>query len=389
MTGLKTKLCNIGRDPKKYARVVNAPIFRTSTFVYDDIDEFLQDDSPVHTDVTYGRTGTPTVFELESAINELSESKYTLITCSGLAAIVITIMSVCKAGDHVLIPDNTYKCTKRFAHEELERFGISYSYYNPISLDSVKAGMTDKTRVLFIESPGSGTFELQDVKELASFAKKYGIVTISDNTWATPINYNPLKCGVDIMIMSLTKYFCGHADIIAGSISCNNDEMYKHIKRTHLNFGMNASPDDAYLMLRSLRTLSLRLSAHFQSALKVAQFLESHPCVLQVLYPPLPSSASHNIWKRDYTGASGVMSFALKQEYQSQVKKFIGKLKIFKIGLSWGCFESLIVPYMLTDLINGSARVVSPNLMRLNIGLETTEDLIQDLSNALEYIKRI
>ncbi len=380
----ETLLCSIGRDPAKYFRNVNTPIFRTSTFIYDDLDEFLKDELPLHTDTTYARSTNVTNKELADAISVLYNVHHTEVTSSGLSSVVCALMSVLRAGDHLLIPDTAYKCTKRFVEDELEKCGISFSYYNAMDVESIS--IKDNTKVMFIEAPGSGTFEVPNLSELMAIAKSYNIITIFDNTWATPLYCNPFEFGADIVVMSLSKHISGHADLILGSVSTNDDLLARSLHRTYINFAPNAGPDDAFLALRGLRSLSQRLKYQQENANEVISFLSEHKCVFDILSPTYIHSSSYNNWKRYFTGASGVLSFALKKNDMESTKKFINSLKIIKVGLSWGGYESLIVPYKLDALENSEDRLKAKLYMRLSCGLEHASDLINDLESALSNL---
>lgn len=382
---INTKLLYLGRDPKKYDRCVNAPIYRTSTFIYDTVEEFFRDEEPFHTDLAYGRSGTRTMHELENAITNLEGADYSLLTASGMSAIILALLSFLKAGDHALIPDTAYKCTKRFVEEEFERLGISYTYYNPNLTDGIRELIKPNTRVLYFESPGSGTFEIQDIPALVAIAKEHNLTTMLDNTWATPLFFRGMEHGVDIIIQSLSKYFSGHADVLMGAISFKRSHQ-PAISARFRNYGSITSPDNAYLVLRGLRTLHLRLARHSESALKVAQWLEKQPYVVEVMYPALKSSKYNELWKRYYSGATGVFGVALKRTDKDALYKCINELQYFGVGLSWGGFESLILPY---DLQTPSAAKRAPNgnYIRLNIGLESAQDLIDDLSKSLKNLE--
>ncbi len=384
MESIETSLLYIGRDPKKYNRCVNTPIYKSSTFIYETVEEFMRDEKPFHTDLTYGRSGTSTIHELESAISSLERSEHSLLTSSGMSAIILSLLSSLKAGDHALIPDTAYKCTKRFVEQEFPRLGISYTYYDPNLTDGIKDLILPTTRLLYLESPGSGTFEIQDIPTLTKVANAHNLLTVLDNTWATPLFFRGMDHGVDIVVQSLTKYISGHADVIMGAISFNNKHEL-NIKARFRNYGAIPCPDNAYLVLRGLRTLHTRLMRHSESALTVAEWLEKQPYVVEVMYPALKSSKYNELWKRDYSGASGVFGVALKRIDKDALYKCINELQYFGIGLSWGGFESLILPY---DLQPPSAAMRAPhgNYIRLNIGLESAQDLIDDLNKSLKNL---
>ncbi|MFN5383013.1 MAG: trans-sulfuration enzyme family protein, partial [Alphaproteobacteria bacterium] len=347
---IRTKLCNLGRNPSKHFRTVNTPIYKTSTYVYETMDEFIRDSQPFHTDATYGRSGTPTSHALQDAIKAIEGSQFCTLTASGLSSIVIAVLGLVKAGEHILVPDTAYKCSHRFFDEELTRLDISFDYYDATITDEIIPMIRSNTKLLFLESPGSGTFEVQDFRALCKIAKDHNLLTIADNSWATPLFLNPFDLGVDVCVMSLTKYFSGHSDLLMGSISCNDLQIHNNIHRAFLNYASAPSPDDAFLVLRGLRTLKTRLDYHEKSALEVAQFLEAHPKVERVMHPALESNKGYEIWKRDFTGSTGLFSFKPYNNNEKELHKFIESLNFFSIALSWGCFESLIMPYKLSQL---------------------------------------
>lgn len=385
MSKKETDLLYIGRDPKKYSKCVNTPIYRSSTFIYETVEEFLADEAPAHTDIAYGRSGTPTISELEDALATLDHTDHCIVTSSGMSAICIAILSFARSGDHILMPDNAYKCSRRFADEELLKLGIECTYYNPNLTDGLLELIQPNTSVIVMESPGSGTYEVQDVPAICKIAKEHNITTILDNTWATPLYFNGIEHGVDVIVQSLTKYISGHADIIMGAI-CFNSKHNEAIRSTFRNYGAISNPDSAYLALRGLRTLSVRLEHHRRSALEIATWLEKHDKVEKVMHPALPSAETNRLWKRDFRGSTGVFGVVLKKTDISSLYKAINMLQFFGIGLSWGGYESLIIPYDLHKSASISKRIPEGNCIRLNIGLENTEDLLQDLDKVLKKI---
>ncbi|MCE2992142.1 MAG: cystathionine beta-lyase [Candidatus Jidaibacter sp.] len=387
MTTKSTSLLYLGRDPKKYDKCVNTPIYKSSTFIYESVEDFLREDSPFHTDATYGRSGTTIIHELEDAISTLEGADHTILTSSGMSAIILALLSFLQAGDHVLIPDATYKCTKRFVEEEFPRLGIEYTYYNPNLTEGIRSLIKQNTKAVYMESPSSGTFEIQDIAKLTSITKEYGLISILDNTWATPLFFQGMQHGVDVIVQSLSKYFSGHADVIMGAISYKNPN-HDFIRSRFRNYGAIASPEDAYLVLRGLRTLSVRLNQHYISGMAVARWLEEQPYVAQVMHPALPTFKHHHLWKQYYTGAAGVFGVVLKKSDKEPLYKCINELKYFGIGLSWGGFESLIIPYELQTL-SIRTRVMEGNYIRLNIGLESAQDLIDDLDKSLKNLNYI
>ncbi len=386
MTTLQTDLLKLGRNSKKYQGMVNPPIYRTTTKIYENIEELWQDEVPIHTSIAYGRSGTPTVKELEKAASELDQVNNAIATTTGMSAIAICFHSFLKAGDHLLISDAVYKCTRRFVDEELVKSGITATYYEPAIGVEIEELITPQTRMIYMESPGSGTMEVQDVPLLTSIAKKHGIITVIDNSWATPVFFKPFQQGVDIAIQSMTKYISGHSDNFLGII-CAIDTVFKPIYATAINYGAAPSPDSCYMALRGLRTLYVRLKQHEASAIKVAKWLKTNPEVLSVMHPALPESTGHAIWKRDFTGSSGLFSFAVKADGE-KIKLFMNSLKVFSIGLSWGGYESLLIPYKLHGLRNLTKNLLNDAYyFRIHVGLEDPEDLIDDLRKAFTYFK--
>lgn len=382
---IQTLLTRLGNNPKKYLRSLNTPLFRTSTVVYKTVEEFLKFNAPVHTDGTYGRTGTPTVHELQNALAKLDNADECIVVSSGMNAITLSLLTFLNSGDHLLISDAVYPCTKRFIEEEFRRFNIEYTFYSVDSNPSeIRKLVQHNTKVLFLESPASGTFEVQDIPSIVKVAKENRIVTIFDNSWATPIYFQPFDHGIDVTIQSLTKYISGHSDLILGAITFKKKH-YKKLHRTFLNFGTIPSPEICSLILRSLKTLHVRVEQQNKNGLIVAKWLEKQVKVAKVLHPALTSFSSHKLWKRDFLGSTGTFAFVLHNCNKKDVYKFINKLKLFKIGLSWGGYESLIIPYN-PDRISNNNSLLTEFHVRIHIGLESPNDLIDDLDKALKYL---
>mgnify|MGYP002787300727 FL=1 len=393
----ETKLIHIGRNPKQHSGSVNPPIYQTSTIVFSTLEDYKKANKGIASyedefgdqqiDCGYGITGTPTTFALQKAISELEGSDYSWIVPSGLSAISTAILSFVESGDHILVADTVYGPTRRFCNKSLKKLGVETEYYDPLIGSNIKKLIRKNTRLIFLESPGSLTFEMQDVPAITKVARSNNIITIIDNSWATPLYYQPLKNGCDVSIQAITKYISGHADILLGSISANKKHQAR-INSCYRNYGIHVSPYACSQVLRGLRTLDVRLKRHEESALKVSQFLESHKKVTRVLYPPLPSDPGYKLWKRDFSGANGLLSFVLDKEYKdSQIAKFINKLKYFSIGSSWGGYESLIVHF---DPRNEVRSVTNwrdnRTCIRIHVGLENSEDLIKDLETGLKRL---
>ena len=380
MTRKETKVVQAGREPSLHAGAVNTPVYRVSTVLFPDVETMRNGSQPY----TYGRRGTPTTRALEGAICELEGGARTVLFPSGLSACTIAILTACGAGDHLLMTDSAYGPTRLFCDRIANRFGIKTTYFEPLAGKKIAAQFRPETKAIFLESPGSYTFEVQDVPAIAAEAHKHGIAVILDNTWATPLNFNAFKHGVDLSVQAATKYLGGHADIMLGSITANAD--YKdRLVQIHGDMGMCSSGDEAFLALRGLRTLSIRLKRHQESAIELATWLKARPEVARVLYPPLHDDPGHAIWKRDFTGACGLFGVVLHPVPDKTIDSMIDGLKLFSIGFSWGGFESLIVPAHCHRAF--PLKLEGP-LLRLHIGLEDVEDLKADLAEGFERLRR-
>jgi cystathionine beta-lyase len=328
----------------------------------------------------YGRRGTPTTEALELALQELEGSQCAGVALvpSGLSAIATAFLSVVQAGDNVLVTDSAYGPTRNFCTQILSRLGVTTTYYDPGIGDAIGELIKPNTRLVYVEAPGSLSFEMQDVPAIAKAAKAKGALTLMDNTWATPLFFRPLDHGVDLVIQAGTKYIGGHSDLMLGTISANAGTLAA-LKNTVRYTGLHEAPDDTYLGLRGLRTLSIRLDRHYQSGLAVARWLEARPEVLRMLHPALPSHPGHAIWKRDFGGASGLFSMVLKPVPQKAYYAFIDTLELFGIGASWGGYESLAIPFDCTPLRTATRWQPGGPTVRFHIGLEAVEDLLADL----------
>lgn len=382
----ETQLVHLGRNPAKHSGMVNTPVYRGSTILFNKIEELVDLDKAVHTDMTYGRSGTHTVKDLQTAIAKLDGVNNCIVVSSGMNAIAITMLSFLQSGDHVLITESAYRCTTRFADEELPKLNIETTYYDPSIGSKIEELIKPNTKVIWLESPGSGTFEIQDIEAITKIAKDKGIITVIDNTWATSRFLNPFKYGVDVSVQSLTKYISGHSDIMLGSIS-STDEVFSQIYKTFRNYGTISCPDYCFLALRGLRTLDVRLKRHQENALIVAKWLEKNHLVEQVLHPALPNFVGHDLWKKYFTGSTGLFSFELKNCTQDKLYKFINSLELFGKGLSWGGFETLILPYKLNEKRALKTLKNGGHLVRVHIGLENPDDLVLDLNKALKNIE--
>ncbi|EKF20295.1 cystathionine beta-lyase [Nitratireductor pacificus] len=375
--GVNTRLAHTGNDPRAFFGFVNPPVVHASTVLFPDAETMASRGQKY----TYGTRGTPTSDALADAVNALEGAAGTIIVPSGLAAVTVPLLGFLSAGDHVLIVDSVYHPTRHFADTMLTRLGIEVTYYDPMIGAGLSALMQPNTKVVLTEAPGSGTFEMQDIPQIVAAAHKGGAVVMMDNTWATPLYYRPLDHGVDISIQAATKYPAGHSDILLGWVSAN-EACWERLLDAHGALGMCGAPDDVYQVLRGLRTMGVRLERHQASAFALARWLEDQPGVARVLHPGLESHPGHALWKRDFTGASGLFSIVLDGGGERQAHAFLNALRYFGLGYSWGGYESLAVHVSLGDRKVALAPKEGP-VMRLQIGLEDVDDLKADLSLGL------
>ena len=361
-------------------KVVNPPVWRASTILYDDT-AALKDGVKSNADGNwfYGRRGTPTQWALAEALTALdSNAAGTMLYPSGVAAVAGALLSVLKPGDHLLMVDSTYDPTSGLCNKFLARHGITTTYYDPLIGAGIEALITPATRAIFMESPGSLAFEVQDVPAIVAVAKKHGLVTLIDNSWATPLFLPTAAMGIDLSIIACTKYVVGHSDVMIGSVTASA-ATWDDLRATAQVLGQYVSPDDAYLALRGLRTLEVRLRQHQAAALEIAQWLRTRPEVAHVRHPALPECPGHAFFKRDFSGSTGLFSFTLAQ---GDPHKLVDALAHFGIGYSWGGFESLAVPAN-PALFRSATRWAGGTVIRLSIGLEDVRDLIDDLGQAI------
>ena len=377
-----TKIVTGGRSKALTGPVVNAPVWRASTHLYDDVAE-LEAGKKSNEDgrFFYGRRGSPTQWSLSEALTAMEPGAHgTMLYPSGVAAISCALLSVLNPGDVLLMTDNAYDPSRALADGFLKRFGVETRYFDPMTKD-IAGLFCERTKAILLETPGSLTFEVQDVPAICAEAKKRGVVTLLDNTWATPFFFTALAKGVDMSILAATKYIVGHSDVMLGSVTTHKG-LWAKLRQTAHQLGQVVSPDDAYLASRGLRTLAVRMRAHEASALKIALWLNDRPDVEAVLHPALPSCPGHNIWKRDFTGSSGLFSFVLKGG-NSKATAFVDALELFGIGYSWGGFESLALPVHPETCRSAVPWDKDRQLIRLQIGLEDVDDLIADIKAAL------
>ncbi|MHA6644614.1 cystathionine beta-lyase [Mesorhizobium sp. A623] len=379
--GTNTRLAHIGSNPRDYFGFVNPPVVHASTVLFPDAATLVSRAQKY----TYGTRGTPTTDALAQAMDTLEGSAGTIIVPSGLAAVTVPLLSFASSGDHVLIVDSVYGPTRHFADTMLVRLGVEVQYYDPRIGAEIGRLLKPNTTVVFTESPASNTFEVQDIPAIAKAAHAAGAIVMMDNTWATPLLFRPLDHGVDVSIHAATKYPAGHSDVLLGTVSAN-EACWPKLHDGFVTLGCCAGPDDVYQVLRGLRTMGVRLERHQKSALDLATWLEEQPGIARVLHPALPSHPDHELWKRDFSGSSGVFSIVLAGGGQKQQHAFLDAFQIFGLGYSWAGFESLAVPVFLGD------RTIPVSyegpLIRLQIGLEDVEDLKADLERGLSAAAR-
>ncbi len=380
--GIRTRLVTAGRNPDEQFGFINTPVYRGSTVLYPTMDALVHRKARY----TYGTKGTPTIASLESAWTDLTGAAGTIIVPSGLAAVTIALMATVKAGDHVLVTDSVYQPTRHFCDTMLKRMGVEVDYFDPLIGAGIATLMRDNTTVVFTETPGSQTFEVQDVPAIAEVAHSRGAVVLLDNTWATPLFYPPHARGADIAIEAGTKYLGGHSDLLIGLVSAN-ERWWPALRATFDAFGACAGPEDTFLALRGLRTMQLRLKEAERQALDLAAWLQTRPEVKRVLHPALPSCPGHEIWKRDFLGSSGVFSIVLQPASQKAVAAMLDGLELFGMGYSWGGFESLIIPFDCRSYRTASEWNPGGPCLRLQVGLEDLDDLKADLAEGFARLK--
>lgn len=382
-----TLLTTVGRDPAANFGIVNPPVYHASTVTFPNVAAMEAIGKQPFDAVYYGRHGTPTTFALQDAMAELDggQGRRGIACGSGVAAIDATLAAFVSAGDHLLVTDSAYDPTRRFCDEFLKKFGVETAYYDPMIGAGIATLMRPNTKAVLVEAPGSLTFEVQDIPAIAEAAHKVGAAVIMDNSWATPLLYKAFDHGVDVSIYSATKYIVGHSDAMMGVI-VTTPETFLQVRKSVAMFGAAPGPDDCYLALRGLRTLSVRLERHEKSAMKIAEWLKGRPEVAKVLHPAFADCPGHAIWKRDFTGSSGLFSIVLKPTSKAALTAMLDGMRLFAMGYSWGGYESLIIPVNPSAFRTAVPWSADGPLVRLHVGLEDVDDLIADLSDGFNRL---
>ena len=371
---------------------VNPPVVRASTIIFKSMQDIRKTQSkfrknPIGGHFDYGRQGTSTTYILQKILTKLEESYHVFLTPTGFGAIFLAIFSLVRPGDEILVSDPSYKPTRRFTEDFLKDFNITTIFYNPNDLDTLRNNISKNTKLIFVENPGSNTFDFQDLSKIIQIAKKHKIYTAMDNTWGTPYFLKPIKLGFDMSIVSATKYYSGHSDVMGGSLAVNK-RVFRKVQLADNVTGLRLGPDDAYLITRGLRTLDVRLDKHQDNAKKIAAFLSKYKKI-KLLYPFKKNSQNFRMWKKYYSGSSGLMGLKIKSKNKKSVTKFVNSLKLFGYGYSWGGFESLALHQ--TNFEIGKRNYLKlekdEHLVRLHIGLEDPKDIINDIKQALKHLK--
>jgi len=380
-----TLAAHLGRKPSRFLGAVNTPVFRASTIVFPTVAELEASTRGEHPGVTYGLHGLPTVRDLQAAVAELEGGAAAFAVPSGLTATTLPLLALLSAGDHVLVTDSVYGPTRRFCDLHLTRYGVEVDYYDPLAGAAIERSFRPNTKVVFTESPGSLTFEVQDIPAIAAVAHARGAKVVLDNTWATPLFFRAFDHGVDVSVHAATKYVGGHSDVLLGLI-VTNAATRPALHRFWTDTGVTASTDDCFLGLRGLRTLAVRLERHQQCALEIAQWLRARPEVREVIYPALPGARGHELWKRDFTGATGLFGVVLQPVAKERIDAMLDGMRLFAMGWSWGGFESLIIPTWPERVRTATRWDAGGPCLRLHVGLEDPADLIDDLADGFKRL---
>ncbi len=388
--GPATALAHAGRSPADHHGAVNPPVYHVSTILFETLDELDHGIANKFDTVYYGRLGTPTSWAFESAVAEIEGGYRAVAAASGQGALSTALLAFLQAGDHLLMVDSAYGPTRFFCDSTLKRFGVEVEYYDPRIGAGIRDLIRPETRVVYLESPGSMTFEVQDVPAICAAAKSAqpGVTVIMDNTWASPLYFKPFSHGVDVSIQAATKYVVGHADAMLGVIDCGDEKTWKTVKTQATHLGECAGPNDLYLGLRGLRTLELRLAQHHKSGLQLADALAGHPAVKRVIHPARPGDDGYPLWQRDFAGASGLFAIVLHPVERAALAAFTDHLQLFSMGFSWGGFESLILPGDPASLRTATRWDEDGQLVRIHAGLEDPGDLLTDLWAGLDRLQQ-
>ena len=381
-----TEVAHLGRDPRRFLGAVNTPVFRASTILFRSVADLEQAARGEFPGLSYGLHGLPSVTDLARALAALEGGHGALIVPSGLTATTFPLLALAKPGDHVLVTDAVYGPTRRFCDNHLRRLGVDVGYYDPLLGADIAGVFQPNTTLVFTESPGSLTFEVQDIPAIATAAHARGARVVLDNTWATPLGFRAFDHGVDISVHAATKYIGGHSDVLLGAVITNADT-FAPLSRLWTDMGIAASSDDCFLGLRGLRTLAVRLERHTVSAMQIAKWLSERPEVREVLYPPLPGARGHALWSRDFTGASGLFGVVLQPTDAASVARMLDGMRLFGLGWSWGGFESLIIPTWPERARTVTTWNPGGPALRLAIGLEDPQDLIEDLDDGFQRLR--
>jgi len=383
-----TRLTTSGRDPEANFGIVNPPVYHASTVTFPTVEALHDAEKHKFDRVYYGRFGTPTTFAFEKAVADLEGADHCVAVPSGMAAIAVSLAATLHAGDHVLVSDSVYYPTILYCKGFLKKFGVEVSYYPPMaSAAELRDLMHENTKIVFAESPGSITFEVQDIPMIADVAHAGGAKLVMDNTWSAGYHFKPFEHGVDISLQAATKYIVGHSDAMLGTLTVNDRALYEHIKITQVGLGYATGPDDCYLGLRGLRTLATRLPRHESTGLKLAEWLAARPEVETVLHPALPSCSGHDVFKRDFTGSSGLFGIVLKDGPSEQdLARMLDGMELFAMGYSWGGFESLIIPSDPRTMRTTYDWPYNQPTLRIHAGLEDPDDLLKDLDAGLKRL---
>ena len=380
-----TIITTAGRNPEANFGIVNPPVYHASTVTFPTVAALEAAQAEVFDVVRYGRLGTPTTQSLEEAVAALEGGFRTVSVSSGLAAIAVSLMAFLEAGDHLLVVDSVYFPTRKLCDGLLAGFGIETTYYDPMIGAGITELMKPRTKVVFVESPGSLTFEVQDIPAIAAAAQARGAVVIMDNTWSGGLYFQPFERGIDVSVQAATKYIVGHSDAMLGTITAI-EELATKIKTTANGLGYCAGPDDCYLGLRGLRTISPRMARHQETALTLAHWLAARPEVARVLHPAFPNCPGHEFWKRDFSGSSGLFGVVLEDYPKAAVEAMLDGMELFAMGFSWGGYESLMIPTYPAKIRTATGWPDSGPSLRLHAGLEDVEDLITDLEKGLDRL---